>query len=184
MQIRATITLICTHGLCVRCVTAHIPSSRLRNWCSSHACICWTCMAVSHVKNIIWRRRLGVKRKVIDKETNFNYIPLNISFLCFHGVIVVLYCCSGLSGMLFQLIWNHVPCRLEWCSILCGTKPLTKESGTIVEKCWCIICYIVLQKNWKRVPNRNLCLRVSKVLAWWKNLFEVVTCLLRAYMNT
>ena len=184
MQIRATIMLICTHDLCVRCDTAHIPASRLRNRCSSHACICWTCVHVSHVKSIMWRRRLGVKRKVIYEEMNFNYIPLNISFLCFHGVIVVLYCCSSLSGMLFQLIWNTVPCRMESCSILCGTKPLTKESGTIVEKCWCIICYIVLQKNWKRVPNRNLCLRVSKVLAWWKNLFEVVTCLLRAYMNT
>ena len=83
----------------------------------------------------MWGRRLGVKRKVIYEETNFNYIPLNISFLCFHGVIVVLYCCSGLVGMLFQLIWNHVPCRLESWSILSGTKPLTKESGTIVEKC-------------------------------------------------
>ncbi len=83
----------------------------------------------------MWGRRLGVKRKVIYEETNFNYIPLNISFLCFHGVIVVLYCCSGLFGMVFQLIWNNVPCRLESRSILCGTKPLTKESGTIVEKC-------------------------------------------------
>ena len=77
----------------------------------------------------------GRETKSLWRETNFNYIPLNISFLCFHGVIVVLYCCSGLVGMLFQLIWNHVPCRLESWSILSGTKPLTKESGTIVEKC-------------------------------------------------
>ena len=135
-------------------------------------------------KGIMWRRRLDVKWKVIYEETNFNYIPLELSYFCSHGAIVVLYCCSGLSGMLFQLIWNHVPCRLESCSILCGTKPSVKECSAIAEKYWCIICYIVLQKNWKRVPNRNLCLRVSKVLAWWKNLFEVVTCLLRAYMNT
>lgn len=83
----------------------------------------------------MWGRRLGVKRKVIYEETNFNYIPLELSYFCSHGAIVVLYCCSGLFGMVFQLIWNNVPCRLESRSILCGTKPLTKESGTIVEKC-------------------------------------------------
>ncbi len=95
----------------------------------------------------MWRRRLGVKRKVIYEEMNFNYIPLNISFLCFHGVIVVLYCCSGLVGMVFQLIWNDVPCRLESCSILCGTKPLVKECSAIAEKCWCKSNDGVVQKN-------------------------------------
>ena len=93
------------------------------------------------------RRRLGVKRKVIYEETNFNCIPLNISFLCFHGAIVVLYCCSSLSGMVFQLIWNTVPCRLEWCSILCGTNPSVKECSAIAEKCWCKSNDGEMQKN-------------------------------------
>ena len=176
MQIRATITLICTHGLCVRRVTSHIPASRLRNWCSSHACICWTCVHVSQTKGIMWGRRLGVKRKVIYEETNFNYIPLNISFLCSHGVIVVLYCCSSLSGMLFQLIWNTVPCRLESCSILCGTKPSVKESCAIAEKYWCKSNDGVVQKNWKRLPYSKLCLRVRKVPARWKHVYEGVAC--------
>lgn len=95
----------------------------------------------------MWRRRLGVKRKVIDKETNFNYMTLELSFLCFHGVIVVLYCCSGLVGMLFQLIWNTVPCRLESWSILCVTKPSVKECSAIAEKRWCKSNDGVVQKN-------------------------------------
>ena len=122
------------------------------------------------------RRRLGVKRKVFGEETNFNYIPLNISFLCFHGVIVVLYCCSGLVGMLFQLIWNTVPCRLESCSILSGTKPSIKESSAIAEKYWCKSNDGVVQKNWKCLPYSKLCLRVRKVPARWKHVYESVAC--------
>lgn len=133
-------------------------------------------MCVSQSKSIMWGRRLGVKRKVFDEETNFNYIPLNISFLCSHGVIVVLYCCSGLSGMLFQLIWNTVPCRLESCSILSGTKPSIKESSAIAEKCWCKSNDGVVQKNWKRLPYSKLCLRVRNVPAWWKHVYEGVAC--------
>lgn len=155
---------------------SHIPSSRPRNRCFSFACICWTCMAVSHVKNIIRGRRLGVKRKVIGEETNFNYIPLNISFLCFHGVIVVLYCCSGLVGMLFQLIWNTVPCRLESCSILSGTKPSVKECSAIAEKRWCKSNDGIVQKNWKHLPYSKLCLRVRNVPARWKHVYEGVAC--------
>lgn len=133
-------------------------------------------MCVSQAKSIMWGRRLGVKRKVIDKETNFNYIPLNISFLCFHGVIVVLYCCSGLSGMVFQLIWNTVPCRLESCSILCGTKPSIKESSAIAEKYWCKSNDGVVKNNRKRILYSKLCLRVRKVPARWKHVYEGVAC--------